>query len=253
MSWFQDWFDEYYLDLYRNRDPQDAQEQSKLIIKTLTKYSATLQEQSWLDIGCGMGRYVNIFQRQGFHIRGIDISATLIAEGKKTYPHIDIAHKTITDCISESARYGILLSLFTSFGYYEQDRENFAMLKDIVALGDSGSKFYLWMDFLNAEQLLNIPLNDDVIKSPQKNVYEQKRRVIHHNGLARIEKTIRIFDPEGKYLKTYKESVRLFTLSDFEAMFQNLEMKILSVFGDYQGNPYGPTSPRLIMLVENNA
>lgn len=42
-----------------------------------------------LDLGCGNGSFLSLFQQRGWHLYGVDFSPTGIEFAKKTYPEID--------------------------------------------------------------------------------------------------------------------------------------------------------------------
>ena len=69
--WFEHWFDENYLRLYRHRNMQDAERQVKLILETL----GPTPSDHILDLGCGEGRHVKLFHNYGLNIIGLDLSA----------------------------------------------------------------------------------------------------------------------------------------------------------------------------------
>jgi len=61
-QWFQQWFDENYLMLYRHRDRSEAEVHARLIIDTLNPS----RDITILDLACGEGRYsVPVLTRWG--------------------------------------------------------------------------------------------------------------------------------------------------------------------------------------------
>ena len=49
----------------------------------------------------------------------------------------------------------------------------------------------------------------------------------------------------------YTEQVRKFSLDDFESLFNNNDLEIINVLGDYQLNNYEKeTSPRIILIAK---
>jgi hypothetical protein len=59
-----------------------------------------------------------------------------------------------------------------------------------------------------------------------------KKITVHHDGQT----------------DTFQESVRLFTLGDFQAMYERVGLDLVTLFGDYHGGDYVPDeSPRLLL------
>ena len=68
MNWFENWFDENYLDVYRHRNDLDALRQIELILKNVS----LSKRDKILDLGCGIGRHVEILHKKKFLVEGID-------------------------------------------------------------------------------------------------------------------------------------------------------------------------------------
>jgi SAM-dependent methyltransferase len=241
MNWFEEWFDENYVDLYAKRNLQEAHIQTKLILQNIP-----LTKKSYcLDVGCGFGRYTKLFYDLGYRITGIDISKFLITKGKKQYPQLDLQHISVEKFFKKK-KFECVFSLFTSFGYYLTDEENLNFLKKIFDLIKPNGFF--WLDFLNSENILNSPLYDSWEKSSQGKWYYQQRRIQKN----RIKKIINVYDKNGNLEKTYLESVQLYSFVELKNLFTKVGFSIKKKFGNYQGGEFTKFSPRLILLGQKN-
>ena len=231
--WYVEWFDENYLEVYRHRNTEDAQKQVQLIIDTLK-----LPKQSKiLDLGCGEGRYTAVLKDRGYRVLGLDLSKTLIKYGKKNDPQLNLA---VGDMRYIPGRFDLILSLFTSFGYFEKDEENERVVRSVYQSLDRGGIY--WLDFLNAGYVQkNLVPESTSCLPPGINVLE-KRKITG----GRIIKDI-YFKKSGTE-KCYRESVRLFTPQELENMFQENGFRVEHCFGDYNGNPCTPDSERTILV-----
>jgi hypothetical protein len=63
---------------------------------------------------------------------------------------------------------------------------------------------------------------------------------------GRINKLIELRGPSGD--QSFSESVRLLDITDFDRMYRGSGLLLHGVFGDYDGGPYKPDSPRLLMF-----
>jgi len=151
--WIEDWFgSEYYSILYKHRDCEEA----KLFIDNLISFLKLPASARILDCGCGRGRHSIYLAEKGFDVTGIDLSEKNIqsvkdSERKKLafYTH-DIRKKFRINY------YDVSLSLFTSFGYFENDYENNKMIKSISSsLKKEVLKF---LKFLKVLKVLNCRL-----------------------------------------------------------------------------------------------
>ncbi|MCI0471490.1 MAG: class I SAM-dependent methyltransferase, partial [Candidatus Aminicenantes bacterium] len=127
IPWYKNWFDENYLLLYKHRNSDDAREQAALIQRILNPgKNCTI-----LDLGCGEGRYTPFFKNRGCRIYGMDLSGTLLRNAKTKYPRLDLVLGDMRDIPFLPGKFDLILSLFTSFGYFERDEENRLVLDSV--------------------------------------------------------------------------------------------------------------------------
>jgi cyclopropane fatty-acyl-phospholipid synthase-like methyltransferase len=242
ICWYEDWFaDEHYLALYRHRNSEEASQALDLIERT-TKIS---KNAAILDLACGAGRHSIGLAKRGYtNITAIDLSPTLLKEAEKTAhtEGVNIFFKK-QDMRNFSGQYDLIINLFTSFGYFETDEENEEV---ILKIGRHlHPKGYFVLDFLNVQFLKSnfSPFDEKILSSGHR--IEQAREIRNN----RVEKKIRIhFDDT---VKEYHESVRLFTLTDFQKMFTDAGLQIKEIFGDYSGALFDHgSSPRLILVAQ---
>lgn len=238
VPWYRDWFDENYLLLYQHRDNDDAKEQVDLIIDTLNPTKNSLI----LDLGCGEGRYACFFKSLGYWVLGLDLSATLIRRGKEKYPHLNLVVGDMRAIPTAPGKFDLILSLFTSFGYFEEDKENEKVLASVCRSLKPGGVF--WLDFLNANNIENnlVPENTSHI-TPFFQVVE-KRKIAGR----RIIKDIYLRNREQRTIKRYKESIRLFTKSELEMMMEQTGFLPEGCFGNYRGEEWAEESERTIIF-----
>ncbi len=235
--WFKEWFDKNYLLVYGHRNTEDAERQVRLIMDTL---GPSLHPHSTiLDLGCGTGRYTQILDNRGFRVVGLDLSETLLEYGIKCFPHL---HFVVGDMRCIPGHYDMILSLFTSFGYFEKDEENRKVVESVHGALYTGGIF--WLDFLNATYVENnlVKENHSLLG---ENVKVMEKRKIKD---GRIIKDI-ILEMEGEE-HCYRESIRLFTREELEDIFEKTGFMIRNCFGDYLGNEWGENGERTILVGE---
>ncbi len=230
--WFKEWFDENYRMLYRHRNSEDAREQVRLIIDTLKP----ARDAAILDLCCGEGRYTSIFSKLGYNVLGLDLSETLVRFGKQREPGLNLV---VGDMRSIPGYFDLILSLFTSFGYFEKDEENLQVLQSVYRALKPGGTY--WLDFLNAGHVERhlVPETRSTLSSGIEVL--EKRKI--ENG--RIIKDIHFYDKgEDKH---YMESVRLFTSEDLVQMLEKTGFRVTHCFGDYRGGVCTSETERVIL------
>jgi SAM-dependent methyltransferase len=232
-NWFEKWFNEKYLVLYAHRDELDTQKQGLLITK---EFSST-ETGKVLDLGCGDGRYTYFLKNKGFDISGIDLSQDLINSGKKKYPLLDLQ---VSDMRSFKGKYRLILSLFTSFGYFS-DVENIDLLKHIYNSLEIGG--YFWLDYLN-----EITVKNNLVATAERTL-ENGWHVIEKKRISdnRIIKDINIFENDCEH--NYTESVFLYSRKSLAQRLEKCGFLVKTCYGDYDGSPCQENSSRLILKV----
>jgi SAM-dependent methyltransferase len=243
MAWYKDWFrDANYRTVYEHRDEQEAEAAIELVERTIGHDT----RRRVLDLACGSGRHALSFARRGYSdVTGIDLSPTLLAEARHSAEFeglpVKFLERDMRDIPEE--RFDLALNLFTSFGYFDSDDDNAAVIEAVASHLSPGGYFVI--DFFNSKWLRSHYIARDERNLPSGSRLEQTRWI--ENG--RIEK--RLIIRERAEAQEYIESVRLFELSDFEAMFAKSGLRLTQTFGGYTGEPFvAELSHRLIMFAQ---
>lgn len=238
MGWYKNWFDSpYYKVLYQTRDELEAQE----FVEKLIEYLQPNPGSVMLDIACGEGRYSRQLAGHGFDVTGIDLSPASI-DAAKTLEQ-DRLHFFIHDMRMPFYinYFNYAFNFFTSFGYFEHDRDNALAARSFAAALKANG--LLVIDYLNANQVIsNLIPEETVVRGGI--TFKISRRVERKH----IIKDIRFIGADNEE-HHYTERVAAFELSDFNKMFKAANMSLVSTFGNYQLEQFDPIhSPRLIMI-----
>ena len=240
MSWYNDWFNsEYYLKVYRHRDEDEAERLVSLILNNVNLEGGS----NILDMACGSGRHAIAFAKKGFNVTAIDISQRLISDAKQNASEVNVEIDFVLSNILEytdKRKYHLAVNLFTSIGYFENDKDNFKIIdkaNDFLLKGG-----YFVLDYFNKEFLLKNLVPTTVFS--ENGLRITQNRSIQNN---RVRKDISI-DKNGSVEKFY-ESVRLFSYLEIHNFLKSAGFTVYKEFGDYFGDNFNvDTSPRLIIF-----
>lgn len=235
-NWYASWFDTpFYHILYKDRDHTEAER----FMYNLTEYLNIPEQGKILDLACGKGRHAIYLNQIGYDVIGADLSENSINHAKQ-FENDTLHFKVHNMCQPFGETFDAVFNLFTSFGYFENEADNLATIKAIKAnLNDSG---FGVIDFLNTDFVIENLVAED-IKTVDGINFLQKRRV--ENGY--IIKDISFTFEEEDY--QFQERVKAFSLTDFEALFEQAGVYLLDVFGDYKLTKFHKkTSERLVMV-----
>ena len=233
-DWFEEWFGEDYLRIYQHRDEQEAEHVVELIAANLPGREIS----SALDLGCGAGRHTKVLFERWWTV-GLDLSMALLREARRESPDAPYVRADMRDLPFADESFDLVVNLFTSFGYFEDDREHARVLSCVRAAMRRGGT--LVIDFLNAGQVRRelVPYDERV----ENGITIEQRRAITPDGRF-VEKTITLRDAGRDYI----ERVRLLSAAELERMLKGAGFEILRRFGDYGGGDWSEESPRTILF-----
>ena len=203
-KWFQYWFNSpYYHILYSQRNDEEAE----FLIDNLSAFLKPTPESRILDIACGRGRHAVYLNKKGYDVTGIDLSEQSIRYAKQfENRHL---HFFVHDMrkLAFINYFDIALNLFTSFGYFENEKDHVNALKSFrKGIKPDG---YLVIDYFNTQKII-------------KNLNPQETKLMEG-----IEFHIHKFVSEGKIIKriNFEHKSKAFS---FEERVQALRLSILS-------------------------
>ena len=242
LEWYKEWFNTpEYLNVYRHRNDEDALKLADLIFRVV---NLKLKSRV-LDMACGTGRHSIIFAERGMEVTAIDLSENLLSiansSAEKLNHHIRFINADLRN-FSLEKKFDIALNLFTSFGYFEEDEENFKIFEQAYFhLKKNGICVF---DYLNSKYLANNLLEQSSEDLDGFRLIQQRR--IRNK---RIEKRI-VIQKNGSE-KEYMESVKLYSYSELIDQLNKIGFNIIKTFGGFAGTNFNEeTSPRLIIFAK---
>jgi SAM-dependent methyltransferase len=237
-NWYETWFNSpYYHTLYKNRDLDEA----RLFIDNMLSRLNVSPGAHFLDLACGKGRHSLQISSKGYKVTGVDLSPENIKYARSTAglqgPEFYV--KDMRDDMGLEV-FDVVVNMFTSFGYFNSDEENFKVFGNVARSIKPGG--YFVFDYLNCDYVLHklTPAKDFLIDG----LHFQTRKFLHDKHIV---KEI-IIDDGAKYHHFY-EKVRLFTYRDLYQALLNAGFGELESFGNYHLEPFHiMDSPRLIFI-----
>ncbi len=239
-EWFEEWFNtEEYLNVYRHRNDAEAEQLVKLILaNTDLKQNADV-----IDLACGTGRHSILFAERGFNVTAVDLSENLLSVARSTAENLGLEINFVTAdlrnfCIT--SKFDLAVNLFTSFGYFERDAENFSLFTDAFDLLKNDGYFVI--DYFNANYIRKhlVPHSEDIINGKK---IIQDRQILGD----RVIKDITIAKNGTK--RNYRESVRMYSESELKTVIEKSGLRIIKTFGDFDGSRFDLNSSSRIIII----
>ncbi len=238
-EWFEDWFDtSYYHILYQNRNDEEA----RMFIHSLIDDLNLPKGVKVLDLACGKGRHSITLNKLGYNVLGVDLSPNSIETARKhSNEHLSFEVHDMRNRI-EGHKFSAIFNLFTSFGYFNDEKDNLAVLTSAnYMLEENG---LLLIDFMNVTKVIR-----EMKPEETKTVDNIDFHISKYCDMQHIFKEIK-FEDEGRDFH-YTERVQVLPLAKFEELLQQADFKILRTFGDFNLSAFDEsTSDRLIILAQ---
>jgi SAM-dependent methyltransferase len=196
------------------------------------------------DLCCGVGRHSLELARRGFRVTSVDRTMHYLeqAREKAVSEGLDI------EFIHEDARnfrrpeaFDAAINLFTSFGYFEQQHENMAMLENIHASLKSSGK--LLMELMGKEVLARLFQERDWRQEDDAILLEERK--VGKNW-EYIESRWILFKDGKKYEQTIYP--KLYSAVELYEMLNRCGFTSMETFGGLDGSPYDQNANQLTIL-----
>ncbi|HET7038846.1 MAG TPA: methyltransferase domain-containing protein [Gemmatimonadales bacterium] len=234
-EWFEQWFGEEYLRFYRHRDDTDAEAVVALLDRTVP-----LAGHRVLDLACGPGRHAARLVDRGARVVGLDLSLPLLSRARSRLGGAAaLVRGDMRYLPFAPATFDLIVNLFTSFGYFADDAQHVAVLREARTALAAGGRFVL--DYFNADAVRATLVPREEHRRPSGTVVIDRH--LSDDGRF-VFKEMHMVD-DGR---SFVERVRLFAPAELERLVTEAGLVVERRFGDYHGAPAGPAAPRFILL-----
>jgi SAM-dependent methyltransferase len=240
--WYVKSFGRFYLDHYSHRNDDEAAGE----VEALVALVEPDREGPLLDLCCGAGRHLKALRRLGFRsLAGLDLSPELLKVADEQLNDgggeaVEIIHADMRR-IPHRDHFATVLSLFTSFGYFSDDDENAAVVKEVYQALRPGGRFLI--DTLSRDYVLTHLRPESMVVGDGFSA--RSRRRITGDG-RRVEKVTEVRSVEGEE-ETFDESVRLYSSVELEAMLTGVGFEDVRVYGTLCADPLSQSCERMVV------
>ncbi len=197
-----------------------------------------------LDVACGPGRHAVEAARRGMTVVGVDRSAFLLGKARALAEPEDAAvewvHADMRDHVQDPP-VDLVLNLFTSFGYFDDDADNQRVVENAYrSLRPGGS---LVVDVMGKEVLARIFSPSTVLDTARGMVVQRRRAV---DDWSRMENQW-TFVREGS-VQTFEHVHWVYSGRELAQMLTRAGFSDVRLFGDFEGASYGSQATRLVAV-----
>jgi SAM-dependent methyltransferase len=188
-----------------------------------------------LDLCCGPGRASVDLASRGMRITGVDRSPFMLEKARSRATaagaNVEWVKSDMRDFVRPES-YDLALSLFTSFGYFEERDDDVRVLQNVRRSLRPGGR--LVMELTCKERLARILQPVTCSTSADGRLMFERHRVLP--GWERIENTWYVLDA-GRY-ETFTFTHSLYSAAELRLMLHGARFSDVRVFGSFAGDPF---------------
>ncbi len=198
-----------------------------------------------LDLGCGPGRHSLALTGLGYRVTGVDRTAVYLAEARRRISaagvEIELVHQSMLEFKREGAFDGAI-SLFTSFGYFEDRKDDLRVLRNVHASLRPGAR--LALETIGKEVLARIFDPRHWQELGNGRYWLQDREM--SGGWEKMRN--RWVFVGGGVTKEFTFEHRIFSGVELADLFRAAGFEDVAVYGALDGRPYDRDSIRLVVV-----
>ncbi|MBI4532066.1 MAG: class I SAM-dependent methyltransferase [Candidatus Latescibacteria bacterium] len=240
MEWFEEFFSHEYLRF-------DRHEETPGEVDFLEKVLDLEPGARILDLCCGYGRHAIELAARGYTVTGYDLSPVLLGKawGDATARKVTVQwiRGDMRD-LDERETYHAVISMFTSFGYFQEETENFDVLKRIAqALLPEGS---FLIETVNRDFLIRHFLPQEWFRVADDLWVLERRSFDLVESRSEVEVTV----IEEGVEKRFRHSVRVYSFTELQLLLASVGLITQGVWGGFIGEDATWDASRMIVLAK---
>jgi len=235
IDWYIDYFGEDYYHF-------DYHEDTSLEVDGLISLIGNPGGKTILDLGCGYGRVSTPLRKRGYRVLGYDLSAALLKYASQNDPEGIWLRGDMRELPFDGG-VDAVISLFNAIGYFEEEDENFAVLRSVSDVLRPGGRFVCQL--VNRDYLVRKFVAHEVHRKDERIVLEER----DFDPIAnRIQTRTTVLHSDEK--REYRSSIRVYTVTELDLLLAAAGMTIREIYGGLDFRPYDWETNQLIVVCE---
>ena len=201
-----------------------------------------------LDLCCGQGRHGRQLASMGVNVIGLDNSRFLLDEAKN---NVDVTEPRIQLIEADMRRIPLkpscdaVISLFTSFGFFEETDNNI-VLSEIASVLRPGGKFFV--DYWNPYAVIQLDstrnwwwVSDSTLALAEVEYQPQSGRLFDYRTIIELPTST---------IRKMVNTVRFYFPTELRRLLESVGLCVRATYGDFDGDDFSTQSRRMITVAE---
>jgi SAM-dependent methyltransferase len=245
MEWFAD--EDFWRDLYPAMFPPDRFEVADQQVNQILEL-VRFEGRTVLDLCCGPGRHSISFAQHGFKVTGVDLSEFLLERARDRAAEFGVEVEWIREDMRRFNRpkaFDLACSLFTSFGYFQDEQDDLKVLRNVRGCLVSGGVFLI--ETLSKERLARVWQNAQCSKLRDGSLFLQRPEVCADWTRVRNEWVL----IKDGHSKSFHFEHTIYSGRELKERLLQAGFGQVTLYGDLEGKPYGLEASRLVAVAHN--
>ncbi len=246
-EWFED--ESFWEAMYPFMFPPDrfaaAEAETEKIL-----HLADFRGGSVLDLGCGPGRHAIPLARRGLHVTGVDRTPFLLERARERglaeNVQVEWVRADMRDFVRPE-RYDLVVSMFTSFGYFDERSDDIRVLRNMYRNLRPGGACLI--DTLGKEVMARIFQPTTSTTMPDGSLLVQRHEIrADRNRIWNEWILIR-----GDRARSFGFYLRIYSGQELKERLEQVGFTDIHLYGDLDVNEYGPEASRLVVVARKGS
>jgi SAM-dependent methyltransferase len=201
--------------------------------------------QSALDLCCGPGRCSIALAKRGFRVTGVDKTKYLLdkarTEARAAGLKIEWVRADMRD-FRRASSFALVLSMFTSFGYFDDKGEDLVVLRNIFDSLQPGG--VCLMELLGKERLAKVFQPTSSTLLPDGTLFVERREVF--DDWTRIRNEWLLI--KNRRVKRFQFHNTVYSGLELRERMEQAGFSEVKLYGSLKGEEFGPNAERLVAV-----
>ncbi len=241
-EWFED--ESFWKEMHSFMFPEErylsAQGEIEKIISLLD-----FKGKKVLDLCCGPGRHSIALAKQGFQVTAVDLSPFQLEKAKTAAQSKNVNVEWVREDMRNFKRPGafeLILNFFTSFGYFENKKED----QEVLALMHQNleKNGILVLEMMGKEILARIYHPAHSTELPDGSIVFQRLKV--SEDWSRCDNVWTLFKDDKAVHFSFSHTI--YSGQELKSLLSEAGFKKVKLYGNIDGAPYDPYASRLLAV-----
>jgi SAM-dependent methyltransferase len=201
-----------------------------------------------LDLGCGPGRHALPLARRGFAVTGVDRTARYLERARSAAEKEELPIRFVREDMRhfvDPGAFDVVLNLFSTFGYFEQRKDDDRVLQQAFASLRPGG--VIVMEMLGKEQIARDYQERIWYPSTDGREFLLEQHAVS-DGFRGITNTWTVVRDGERH--TFHVDVRIYSGVELEDALHRAGFRQVRLYGSLDGSPYDHEAERLVAIAE---